>query len=114
MLPWLVEIGLISVATVWPGGFTAVGLPAPKGNFAKVSALPAPSNFAATAIIFGPLALLADNSEAGKLASLTAWGFVLASLLSVIDPTSPIKPCTSTARVSATTSQATTTSFQAS
>lgn len=83
------------MATVWPGGFTAIGLPAPKGNFAKVGPLPAPSNYLATAIIFAPLALLSDTKAAGRSASLFGWGLVLASLLSVIDPTNPVKPCAS-------------------
>ena len=81
MVPWLFEIGLVSMATVWP---------------ARVGALPAPSNYLASAIVFGPLALLSDTKY-GKVATLTAWALVLASLMSVIDPTNPVKPCSSAA-----------------
>ena len=107
MLPWLVEIGLITTATVAPSAFQSLGLGKATGNFAKVGPFPAPSNFVATAIVFGPLALLSDNAQWGKIASLTAWGIVLATLLNVISPTNPIKPCTPTPTPQSTATAAT-------
>ena len=91
MLPWLVEIGIITSAAVAPKSWSAVGLPVPKGSYPKVGTFfPAPSCFVATAILFGPLALLSDTNKVGPLASLAAWGLVLATLLNLVDPTDPL------------------------
>jgi hypothetical protein len=34
-----------------------------------------------------------SDTKAGRSSTLLGWGIVLASLLSVIDPTNPVKPC---------------------
>lgn len=86
MLPWLVEVGIITTATVAPGAWKAAGMPITK-TYPKVGPFPAPSIFVGTAIIFGPLALLSDTQKVGPLASLVAWGVVLATVLQLFDPT---------------------------
>ena len=95
MLPWLVEIGIITSAAVAPKSWSLVGLPVPKGSYPKVGTFfPAPSCFVATAILFGPLALLSDTNKVGPMASLVAWGLVLATFLNLLDPTDPLNPNT--------------------
>ncbi len=95
MLPWLVEIGIITSAAIAPKSWPAIGLPVPKGSYPKVGTFfPAPSCFVATAILFGPLALLSDTNKVGRMASLVAWGLVLATFLNLIDPTDPLNPNT--------------------
>lgn len=96
MLPWMIECGLITAAALSPKLWTSVGLPAPKGTYPKVGVFPAPSNYLASAIIFGPIALLSDT-KVGPAASLVGWGVVLATLLTLIDPADPLNPSTPTA-----------------
>lgn len=109
MLPWLAELGLITVATVAPSSFSAVGLSV-KRTYPKVGSFPAPSNYTATAIIFGPLALLSDTAKFGRIASAAGWALVLATLLGVLDPVDPLNSMaatTSTAPATTATAAAT-------
>jgi hypothetical protein len=52
--------------------------------------IPAPGDYLATFIIMAPLAFLADTSGGHDIAEVLAWGFVLATLLSGIDPSDPL------------------------
>ncbi len=108
MLPWLVEIGIITSAAVAPKSWSVVGLPVPKGSYPKVGTFfPAPSCFVATAILFGPLALLSDTNKVGPMASLVAWGLVLATFLNLIDPTDPLATASAQQAAAATTTNPT-------
>lgn len=52
--------------------------------------IPAPGDYLATFIIMAPLAFLSDTSSGHNIAEALAWGFVLATLLSGIDPSDPL------------------------
>jgi hypothetical protein len=51
--------------------------------------LPPPSDYVAVALIFGGLSLLPES--ASGFASLTGWGFVVATLLNLWSPSTPTK-----------------------
>jgi hypothetical protein len=52
--------------------------------------IPAPGDYLATFVIMAPLAFLADTSQGHLIAETLAWGFVLATLLSGINPSNPL------------------------
>lgn len=101
MLPWLSACALITIGTVYPKALGAIGL-TPKAKYDRIcvgsgtctTGLPAPSNYVATALIFGPLALVSDTAKFGKTADLIAWGILLGMLLNLIDPKDPLNPNT--------------------
>lgn len=73
---WLVEIGIVT--------WRDITKPTPTNN---VAGLPIPSDYLATFVVFGSLAALSEVQAARTTASLAAWGFVLATVLNVVDPT---------------------------
>jgi hypothetical protein len=88
LLPWAVELGLITVRDIWGKNATIGGLKI-KGTPHTVGGLPAPGDYLATAVIFGPLAL-ARGTRFQTLAALVGWGYVLATLLNILDPSDPL------------------------
>lgn len=52
--------------------------------------IPAPGDYLATFVIMAPLAFLSDTSGGHEIAEALAWGFVLATLLSGINPSDPV------------------------
>jgi hypothetical protein len=95
--PWAVELTLITAKDL---GVNIPGVKWADGSAHRIGGLPAPGDYLATFLVFAPLAFLADTS-AHVLAETIAWGFVIASLLSLIDPTNPLGSNT-TAATSAT------------
>lgn len=66
---WLGEVGIITWRSV-----------------RNKSRPPLPSELLSTFIVFGGLALIANNPKANKAATLMAGGFVVATLLNFFDP----------------------------
>lgn len=95
MAAWATELVLITFASIAPNALSSIGLKF-KGSYPKVGSLPLPANYLATAVIMAPLAVAEDSSSQAvrRFAGVAAWGFVLASLLSVIDPADPLNPNT--------------------
>jgi hypothetical protein len=91
--PWALELSIITAKDL---GVNIPGVKWANGQAHRIGGLPAPGDYLATFLIFAPLAFLADTS-AHELAEVIAWGYVLASLLSLIDPTNPIGSTASTA-----------------
>lgn len=88
---WGFELFLITLAAIAPNALNSLGLKFAT-SVGKIGPLPAPSAYLATFIIFAPLSVLGTNPKFSTLASVIGWGFVLATLLSVIDPTDPLNP----------------------
>jgi hypothetical protein len=84
--PWALELSLITAKDL---GVNIPGVKWAQGSAHRIGGLPAPGDYLATFLIFAPLAFLADTS-AHTLAEAIAWGYVIASLLSLIDPTDPL------------------------
>lgn len=72
-----------------------------KSSGNRVGPLPAPGDYLATFVIFAPLAFAADT-QARPLAEALAWGYVLATLLQMIDPSNPTSKPTTTAQPATT------------
>jgi hypothetical protein len=75
---WLVEVGLITYRDLKAGSTNTI------------NGLPLPADYVATFVVFGALGALAEVPAARNFAGITAWGFVLASVLNLVDPTSPL------------------------
>lgn len=73
ILPWLVEVGIITYRDF------------KKGSPDNVGGLPLPADYFATFVIFGALSLFTGGAE--KPATLAAWGYVIATFLNLFDPT---------------------------
>lgn len=91
--PWALELSLITAKDL---GVNIPGVKWANGSAHRIGGLPAPGDYLATFVVFAPLAFLADTS-AHTLAETIAWGYVIASLLSLIDPTNPLQAKQSTA-----------------
>ena len=89
--PWALELTIITAKDL---GVNIPGVKWAQGSAHRIGGLPAPGDYLATFLIFAPLAFLADTS-AHDVAEAIAWGYVIASLLSLIDPTNPIGKATS-------------------
>ena len=71
---WLVEVGIIGVR-----------------DLSQSRRLPVPSELLATFVVFGALGLVAESSTFRQAANVTAWGIVIATLLSSkVDFLSPV------------------------
>jgi hypothetical protein len=88
LVPWGVELALITARNL------GVNIPGSKpwatGSAHKVAGLPLPADYLATFLIFMPLAIAGDNPQFGSIAALVGWGYVLATLLTSLDPTDPM------------------------
>lgn len=71
LLAWAVEAGIVT----WR-------------SFAKDHRPPLPSEFVSTFVVFGVLGAIAEIPNARTLATVTAWGIVLATALNYADPAS--------------------------
>lgn len=88
LTPWAVELLLITLKNL---GVNLPGIKWAQGSAHRVNGLPLPADYTATFIIFAPLAVLGDAGPgAARFAGVTGWAWVLASLLSAIDPTDPL------------------------
>lgn len=87
MAAWATELLLITLKDL---GINPPGIKWAKGSPNRVNGLPLPADFVATFIVMAPLAALAEVPSARGFATAAAWAFVLASLLSAIDPTDPL------------------------
>lgn len=76
---WLVEVGLITYRDI-----------ARSNSTNTIGGLPLPADYLATFVVFGSLAALSEVESARTFCGITAWGFVLASLLNLVDPTDPV------------------------
>ena len=56
-----------------------------KGATNQVGGLPLPADYLASFAVFGVLGLA--TGDAGKVAGIAAWGFVIATFLNLFDPT---------------------------
>lgn len=74
LAPWLIETALVGYRDCMPHS---------PGN---IAGLPLPREFAAVFIVFGALSFLPEKGE--KVAALLGWGFVIATALKLLDPTS--------------------------
>jgi hypothetical protein len=89
MAAWATELVLITAKDI---GIAPPGVKWAKGSAHRVSGLPLPADYVATFLIFGTLAVISDASPAAnRFATWAAWGYVLASLLSIVNPTNPLK-----------------------
>lgn len=88
MAAWATELILITLKDL---GINIPGVKWANGSANRVNGLPLPADYLATFLVFGVLAVIDDASPAAhKFATWTAWGVVVASLLSGIDPTDPL------------------------
>lgn len=88
LLPWAVELGLVTVRDIWGKNATIGGLKI-KGTAHTVGGLPAPGDYLATVIIFGPLSL-AKGTRYQNVAAMIGWAYVLATVLNLLDPSDPL------------------------
>ena len=80
-LAWMAELGLVSFRTV------KNGRPAAAGGYH----VPWPADFVASFVVFGSLSVLAELQGGwDKVAAAAGWGFVLATVLYLVDPTHPV------------------------
>lgn len=100
--PWAVMLLLITVKDL---GINLPGVKWAQGSAHRVNGLPLPADYMATFLIFAPLAVLGDSSSqsARTLAGVTGWAWVLASLLSAIDPTDPLNKASSSKTLAGST-----------
>lgn len=73
LLAWLIEAGIITWRDIT--------------KKRTVGGLPVPGDYLATFVVFGTLAAIAQTQNGQRFAVVTAWGFVVATALDVIDPT---------------------------
>lgn len=81
MLAFLVEVGIVTWRDV-------AGSPQQKQGH-TIHGLPLPADYLAAVMLFGALGLVPKSSGAAKIASLTAWGIVIATALNYWSPGSP-------------------------
>ncbi len=74
VLPWMIELGLITYR-----GYKK------KGTTNLVGGLPLPADYLASFAIFGVLGLFSGSAQ--KPATAVAWGYVAATFLNLFDPT---------------------------
>jgi len=75
---WMSEVGLITYRIV------SKGRPVAAGGYK----IPWPADYVATFIVFGPLSLLGElRGGWDRVAALAGWGFVVATVLNLVDPT---------------------------
>ena len=90
LAPWMIETALVGYRDIQSGS---------SGN---VGGLPLPSQFAAVFVLFGALSFFPENGE--KVAALLGWGFVIATVLRLVDPSSVLTVKVSSKSASTTNS----------
>lgn len=82
LYPWLIEAGFLTWRTVTRG----------RPQQAGGGKIPWPADYVSTFVVFGALGVIADSSPgASRAATLAGWGFVIATVLNLFDPTSLAK-----------------------
>lgn len=74
-LAWLSEVGLLTWRTT------------SKSDSPSGGKVPWPSQYVATFVVFGSLSLVGEIRGWDRVAALAGWGFVLATVLNLVDPT---------------------------